>query len=101
MRRFREADITPLLRILTANGQYDFPEVEGPDAMRRLGLSSATVCLCAEIDNKVSGCIRATYDGARAIIHLLSVAPLFQNQSFNQASTYESGTARNDNLLAI
>ncbi len=49
--------------------------------MRRVGLCSAAVFLCAEIDNKVAGCIRATYDGARAIIHLLSVDPQFQNQN--------------------
>ena len=68
VRRFREAEIAPLVPILTANGQYDFPEVEGPEAMRRVGLCSAAVFLCAEIDNKVAGCIRAPYDGARAII---------------------------------
>ena len=84
VRRFREADIAPLVRILTANGQYDFPEVEGPEAMRRVGLCSAAVFLCAEIDNKVAGCIRATYDRARAIIHLLSVDPQFQNQNIGR-----------------
>ena len=62
VRRFREADIAPLVRILTANGQYDFPEVEGPEAMRRGGLCSATVF-------QVAGCIRMI---AR-LIHLLSV----------------------------
>ncbi len=35
----------------------------------------------AEIDNKVVGCIRATYDRARAIIHLFSVDPQFQKQN--------------------
>ena len=49
-----------------------------------VGLCSATVFLCAEIDNKVAGCIRATYDGARAIIHLLSVDPQFQNQNIGR-----------------
>ena len=84
MRRFREADITPLLRILTANGQYDFPEVEGPEVMRRLGQCTAAIFLCAEIDNKVAVCIRATYDGARAIIHLLSVDPQLQKQNIGR-----------------
>ena len=95
MRRFREAEIAPLVRILTANGQYDFPEVEGPEAMRRVGLCSAAVFLCAEIDNKVAGCIRATYDGARAIIHLLSVDPQFQNQ--NIGAPWYVLLARNSN----
>ena len=49
--------------------------------MRRGGLCSATVFLGVEIDNKVAGCIRATYDGARTIIHLLSVDPNFQKQN--------------------
>ena len=84
VRCFREVDIAPLVRILTANGQYDFPEVEGPEAMRRVGLCSAAIFLCAEIDNKVAGCIRATYDGARAIIHLLSVDPQFQKQNIGR-----------------
>ena len=52
--------------------------------MRRGGLCSATVFLGVEIDNKVAGCIRATYDGARAIIHLLSVDPQFQNQNIGR-----------------
>ena len=95
VRRFREAEIAPLVRILTANGQYDFPEVEGPEAMRRVGLCSAAVFLCAEIDNKVAGCIRATYDGARAIIHLLSVDPQFQNQ--NIGAPWYVLLARNSN----
>jgi len=48
--------------------------------MRCVGLCSAAVFLGVEIDNKVAGCIRATYDGARTIIHLLSVDPKFQKQ---------------------
>ena len=40
--------------------------------------------LCAEIDNKVAGCIGATYDGARAIIHLLSVDPQLQKQNIGR-----------------
>ena len=49
--------------------------------MRRVGLCSAAVFLGVEIDNKVAGCIRATYDGARTIFHLLSVDPKFQKQN--------------------
>ena len=48
--------------------------------MRRGGLYSAAVFLGVEIDNKVAGCIRATYYEARTIIHLLSVDPKFQKQ---------------------
>jgi len=49
--------------------------------MRRGGLYSTAVFLGVEIDNKVAGCIRATYDRARTIIHLLSVDPKFQRQN--------------------
>ena len=45
----------------------------------------AAVFRCAEIDNKVAGCIRAPSDGARAIIHLLSVDPQFQKQNIGRA----------------
>ena len=60
-----------------------------------VGLCSATVFLCAEIDNKVAGCIRATYDGVRAIIHLLSVDPQFQKQNIGRTQVRAACTKLN------
>ena len=52
--------------------------------MRRGGLCSAALFLGVEINNNVAGYLRATYDGARTIIHLLRVAPKFQNQNLGR-----------------
>ena len=49
-----------------------------------VGLCSAADFLGVEFDNKVAGCIRATYDGARTIIHLLSVDLKFQKQNIGR-----------------
>ena len=73
VRPFEDADAPRLAQILESNGQYGYPEVEGPVAMRRVAACEAAVFLVAEQDGIVVGFVRAVYDGARALIHLLSV----------------------------
>jgi len=63
--------------------------------MRRVGLCSAAVFLGVEVDNKVAGCIRATYDGARTIIHLLSVDRKFQKQNIGRTLVLAACTELN------
>ena len=63
--------------------------------MRRGGLCSATVFLGVEIDYKVAGYIRATYDGSRTIIHLLSVDPQFQKQNIGRTQVRAACTELN------
>lgn len=75
VRPFREEDIPALVEMLTLNGQYDYPEIEGPDAMRRVAACDAAVFLVAEMEGRSVGLVRAVYDGSRALIHLLSVHP--------------------------
>ena len=80
IRAFEERDIDALVEILKRNHQYDYPDVEGPDAMRRVAQCSAALFLVATIDEQPCGLIRAVYDGSRALIHLLSVHPSRQNR---------------------
>jgi ribosomal protein S18 acetylase RimI-like enzyme len=85
LRPFREEDSTALVEILRANAQYDYPEVEGPEAMKRVARCEAAVFLVAVIDGVARGLIRAVYDGSRAMIHLLSIHPDFQNSGLGGA----------------
>jgi len=78
IRPFRVTDEDNIVDILKRNGQYDYPSIEGPEAMERVAECDATVFLVAEISSTVVGCIRAMYDGSRAMIHLLSVLPEYQ-----------------------
>ena len=75
IRPFESADAPRLAEILARNGQYAYPDVEGPAAMRRVAGCEAAVFLVAERDGAVVGFVRAVYDGGRALIHLLSVHP--------------------------
>jgi N-acetylglutamate synthase-like GNAT family acetyltransferase len=80
IRPFDPKDSDYLVEILKINKQYSYPNVDGPEAMLRVVKCEAAVFLVAETDSRTVGCIRATYDGARAMIHLLSVHPENQNQ---------------------
>jgi len=80
IRFFKTSDADSIVEILKRNGQYDYPDIEGPDAMARVAECDAAVFLVSEINSVVVGCIRATYDGSRAMIHLLSVLPEYQHK---------------------
>ena len=69
------SDIDAIVEILKLNGQYGFPEVDGPEAMKRVKACPAAVFLVYELDGKVVGVVRGTYDGSRAMIHQLSSPP--------------------------
>ena len=84
IRKFTESDIEYLVEILTLNNQYNYPAVEGPEAMNRVSACKAAVFLVAEMDNPC-GFIRAVYDGSRALIHLLSVHPDCQHRGIGTA----------------
>ncbi|MDI6805986.1 MAG: GNAT family N-acetyltransferase [Candidatus Bathyarchaeia archaeon] len=89
IRDFEIGDIDQIVEILRLNNQYDFPEVDGPEAMKRLKQCSAVVFLVCEIDNKVVGVVKGTYDGSRAMIHQLSVHPHYQRQGIGTALVKE------------
>ena len=80
IRDFKLRDTNAIVEILKLNNQYGFPEVDGPEAMRRVKACSAAIFLVYEMDSKVVGSIRGNYDGSRAIIHELSVHPAYQRR---------------------
>lgn len=78
IRDFTKRDAGALVEILKTNGQFAFPEIDGPEAMERVARCGAAVFLVAETGGRVAGMIRAVYDGSRAIINQLSVDPALQ-----------------------
>ena len=85
VRPFASGDTDRLVEILSRNRQYDYPDVEGPAAMGRVAECDAAVFLVAESEGQVQGFVRAVYDGARALIHVLSVDPDAQRQGVGRA----------------
>jgi len=85
IRRFKESDTDYLVEILKLNDQYKYPIIDGPGAMRRVANCEAAVFLVAEVEKQPCGFIRAVYDGSRALIHLLSVHPDYQNRGIGSA----------------
>lgn len=89
IRDFRLEDTDEIIEILRLNNQYGFPEVDGPDAMKRVKDCSAAIFLVCEANGKIVGCIRGTYDGSRAIVHQLSVHPSRQKRGIGTALVEE------------
>jgi len=89
IRDFQLTDRDEIVEILKLNNQYGFPEVDGPEAMKRVKACSVAVFLVCEIDGRVVGVVRGNYDGSRAIIHQLSVHPAYQKQGIGTALVKE------------
>ena len=89
IRDFQLTDRDEIVEILKLNNQYSFPEVDGPEAMKRVKACSAAVFLVCEIDGRVVGVVRGNYDGSRAIVHQLSVHPAYQKQGIGTALVKE------------
>ncbi|MGD8545235.1 MAG: GNAT family N-acetyltransferase [Candidatus Bathyarchaeota archaeon] len=89
IRHFRVDDIDQIVEILKLNYQYGHPEVDGPEAMKRVSECKMAIFLVFETDDKVVGIIRGNYDGSRAIIHQLSVHPQYQRQGIGTALVNE------------
>jgi len=80
VRDFRPGDVDVLVDILRLNNQYGRPDVDGPEAMKRVGGCKAAVFFVGEIDGRVVGLVRGVYDGSRALIHQLSVHPDYKGR---------------------
>ena len=89
IRDFQLTDGDEIVEILKLNNQYGFPEVDGPEAMKRVKACSVAVFLVCEIDGRVVGVVRGNYDGSRAIVHQLSVHPAYQRQDIGTALVKE------------
>jgi predicted N-acetyltransferase YhbS len=85
IRDFSVADVTSVVDMLKANRQLTFPEVDGSEAMIRVRACDAAISLVYEIEGKVVGYVRGTYDGSRAMIHQLSVHPSYQRKGIGSA----------------
>jgi N-acetylglutamate synthase-like GNAT family acetyltransferase len=85
IRGFEPDDAGQIVAILKLNNQYAFPNVDGPEAMRRVKACTAAVFLVYEKDGKVLGVIRGNFDGSRAMIHQLSVHPEYQRRGIGRA----------------
>jgi len=89
IRDFKLEDAGKVVEILKLNNQYGFPEVDGPEAMKRVKACSAAVFLVCEVDDKIVGVVRGNYDGSRAIIHQLSVHPQYKRRGIGTALVKE------------
>jgi len=89
IRDFQFADMDEIVEILKLNDQYGFPEVDGPEAMKRVKTCGTAVFLVCETDGKVVGVVRGNYDGSRAIIHQLSVHLAYQKRGIGTALVKE------------
>lgn len=89
IRDFQLNDTYQIVEILKLNKQYGFPEVDGPEAMRRVKACDAAVFLVCEMDGRVVAVARGNYDGSRAIIYQLSVHPAYQRRGIGTALVEE------------
>jgi len=89
IRNLQLADVDGVVEILRLNRQYGFPEVDGPEAMKRVRACTAAVFLVCEVGDEVVGVVRGNYDGSRAIIHQLSVHPAHQRRGIGAALVRE------------
>jgi len=85
IRNYRLSDTDKIVDILKLNKQYRFPEVDGPEAMKRVKACSAAVFLVYKMDGMIVGVVRGNYDGSRAVIHQLSVHPAYQRLGIGTA----------------
>ena len=85
VRDFEAKDSQALVEILKANQQYGHPELDGPEAMLKVGECLAAEFLVAEEEGRPVGLMRGVFDGSRAIIYLASVHPDFQRQGIGTA----------------
>jgi len=89
IRDFELNDADEVVEILRLNNQYGFPNVDGPEAMKRVKACSAAIFLVCEMDGWVVGVVRGNFDGSRAIIHQLSVNPKYQRHGIGTALVKE------------
>jgi len=90
--RIRKCDIKDVYTvydILKANDQIGSPNVDYPEALKRIVVNDSAIFLVAEVDNKVVGMVRGVYDGSRALIHQISVHPDYQRKGIGTALVKE------------
>lgn len=89
IRDFKPEDAEKLVEILKANLQYSDPLAETPEAMLRVHKCQAAVFVVAEEDGVPVGFGQGVYDGAHALIYLVSVHPRYQRRGIGTALVKE------------
>ena len=79
IRRAEEADIDAIVQITKDNEHFWSTQVDGPEALARIICREDNVILVS-VDNEITGFLIGAWDGARAIIHKLSVSPAIQHK---------------------
>jgi len=79
-----KGDIGAVIRITKDNEHFWTPEVDGAEALGRILTRPDNVFLVCESDNDIRGFIIGAWDGARAIIHKVSVRPDVQGQGLGR-----------------
>jgi hypothetical protein len=69
------SDIDAIVEILKLNGQYGFPEVDGPEVMKRVKASPTAVFLVYELDGKVKNPVPQRWTMTR--LHFYEHNPIF------------------------
>ncbi len=84
IRRAIPIDFPILEHILKENNMLSSPETDGIKAMQRVYDFMPRYFLVAEQGSEIVGMIRGCYDGSRAIIHEVAVAPQYQKQGIGK-----------------
>lgn len=92
VRRATADDLDSVVRITKENNHYWTPEVDGREPLSRILERDTNVFLVSESpdDNEVTGFILGSWDGARAIIHKISVKPDLQKCGIGSALVNEA-----------
>ncbi len=75
IRRATFDDLDAVVDITKANKHYWTPEVDGKEALARFLERNSNVFLVSDGESEILGFIVGSWDGARAIIHKISVRP--------------------------
>ena len=80
IRDMKKEDVQAVVDILKHNNQFHTPDVDGDKAMLRSLKFENNVMLVCETRGQIAGLVIGSWDGARAVIHKVSVHPDRQNR---------------------
>ncbi len=84
IRPAEKQDIDRIIQITKDNEHFWSPKVDGAEALNRVLARQDNVFLVFQGDTDILGFILGSWDGARAIIHKISVRPEFHGQGIGR-----------------
>ena len=92
IRRAELADLDRVVAITKENNHFWTPEVDGKEALERILERDSNVFLISEPADggQITGFILGSWDGARALLHKMSVRPDLQKQGIGRALVNEA-----------